>query len=86
MLVLANPGHGLDKMQASAAIYLGMQLLLPGEWAPSHRYTPNAVCMVVEGERAWTTVDVEKCPMSRGDLILTPPACGTSTATKATNR
>ena len=42
VLVLANPGHGLDKMQASAAIDLGMQLLLPGEWAPSHRQTPNA--------------------------------------------
>ncbi len=72
VLVLANPGHGLEKMQASAAMYLGMQLLLPGEWAPSHRHTPNAVRMVVEGEGAWTTVDGEKCPMRRGDLILTP--------------
>ncbi len=72
VLVLANPGHGLEKMQASAAIYLGMQLLLPGEWAPSHRHTPNAVRMIVEGEGATTTVDGEKCPMSRGDLILTP--------------
>lgn len=72
VLVLANPGHGLEKMQASAAMYLGMQLLMPGEWAPSHRHTPNAIRMVVEGEGAWTTVDGEKCPMSRGDLILTP--------------
>lgn len=72
VLVLANPGHGLDRMQASAAMYLGMQLLLPGEWAPSHRHTPNAVRMVVEGEGAWSTVDGEKCPMVRGDLILTP--------------
>ena len=72
VLVLANPGHGLDKMQASAAMYLGMQLLMPGEWAPSHRHTPNAVRMIVEGEGAYTTVDGEKCPMSRGDLILTP--------------
>ena len=72
VLVLANPGHGLDKMQASAAMYLGMQLLLPGEWAPSHRHTPNAVRMIVEGEGAYTTVDGEKCPMHRGDLILTP--------------
>jgi gentisate 1,2-dioxygenase len=72
VLVLANPGHGLEKMQASAAIYLGMQLLLPGEWAPAHRHTPNAVRMIVEGEGAYTTVDGEKCPMSRGDLILTP--------------
>ena len=72
VLVLANPGHTLEKMQASAAIYLGMQLLLPGEWAPSHRHTPNAVRMVVEGEGAWSTVEGEKCPMLRGDLILTP--------------
>ena len=72
VLVLANPGHGLDRMQASAAMYLGMQLLLPGEWAPSHRHTPNAVRMVVEGTGAWTTVDGERCEMRRGDLILTP--------------
>ncbi len=72
VLVLANPGHGLENMKASAAIYLGMQLLLPGEWAPSHRHTPNAVRMIVEGEGAYTTVDGQKCPMSRGDLILTP--------------
>jgi gentisate 1,2-dioxygenase len=72
VLVLANPGHGLEKMQASAAMYLGMQLLLPGELAPAHRHTPNAIRMVVEGEGAWTLVNGEKCPMSRGDLILTP--------------
>ena len=72
VLVLANPGHGADSMQASAAMYLGMQLLLPGEWAPAHRHTPNAVRMIVEGEGAYTTVDGEKCPMRRGDLILTP--------------
>jgi gentisate 1,2-dioxygenase len=72
VLVLANPGHGLENMKASPAIYLGMQLLLPGEWAPSHRHTPNAVRMVVEGSGAYTTVDGEQCPMARGDLILTP--------------
>lgn len=72
VLVLANPGHGLEKMQASPAMYLGMQLLLPGEWAPAHRHTPNAVRMIVEGEGAYTTVDGQKCPMHRGDLILTP--------------
>lgn len=72
VLVMANPGHGLEKMQATSTIYLGMQLLLPGEWAPAHRHTPNAVRMIVEGEGAYTTVDGEKCSMRRGDLILTP--------------
>ena len=72
VLVLANPGHGLEKMQASSTIYLGMQLLQPGEWAPAHRHTPNAVRMIVEGEGAYTTVEGEKCQMQRGDLILTP--------------
>ena len=72
VLVLANPGHGLDNMRASSIIYLGMQLLLPGEWAPSHRHTPNAVRLIVEGEGAYTTVEGEKCPMEHGDLILTP--------------
>ncbi|HET6803506.1 MAG: cupin domain-containing protein [Betaproteobacteria bacterium] len=72
VLVLANPGHGLANMQASAAMYLGMQLLLPGEWAPAHRHSPNAVRVIVEGESAYTTVNGEKCVMRRGDLILTP--------------
>lgn len=72
VLVLANPGHGLKNMKASPAMYLGMQLLLPGEWAPSHRHTPNAVRMVVEGTGASTIVNGEKCVMHRGDLILTP--------------
>ena len=72
VLVLANPGHGLDNMKVSPALYLGMQLLLPKEWAPAHRHTPNAVRMIVEGRGATTTVNGEQCPMERGDLILTP--------------
>ena len=72
VLVLANPGHGLASMQATPVIYLGLQLILPGEVAPNHRHTPNAVRIVVEGEGAFTGVDGEKCAMRRGDLILTP--------------
>ncbi|MDO5542056.1 MAG: cupin domain-containing protein [Acinetobacter sp.] len=72
VLVLANPGHGLENMKASSVMYLGMQLLLPKEWAPSHRHTPNAVRMIVEGEGAYTTVEGQKCLMEHGDLILTP--------------
>src|SRR5262249_5104616 len=72
VLVLANPGRGLENLQASATIYLGMQLVLPGETAPSHRHTPNAARVVVEGEGAVTIVGGESCPMLPGDLILTP--------------
>ena len=72
VLVLANPGRGLENLQASATIYLGMQLVLPGETAPSHRHTPNAARVVVEGEGAVTVVGGESCPMLPGDLILTP--------------
>ncbi|WP_122902501.1 cupin domain-containing protein [Acinetobacter sp. B51(2017)] len=72
VLVLANPGHGLENMRATSVIYLGMQLLLPNEWAPAHRHTPNAIRLIVEGEKAYTTVEGKKCPMEKGDLILTP--------------
>ncbi len=72
VLVLANPGRGLDHLQASSVIYLGMQLVLPGETAPNHRHTPNAARIVVEGAGACTIVSGEKCVMQPGDLVLTP--------------
>lgn len=72
VLVLANKGHGLENMQATPSIYLGLQLILPNETAPNHRHTPNAVRIIVEGEGAYTSVNGEPCRMERGDLILTP--------------
>jgi gentisate 1,2-dioxygenase len=72
VLVLANPGRGLANLQASAAIYLGMQLVLPGEVAPNHRHTPNAARIVVEGRGASTIVGGVPCEMAPGDLVLTP--------------
>jgi len=72
VLVLANPGRGLDNLQASSVIYLGMQLVLPGETAPNHRHTPNAARIVVEGDGACTVVSGERCAMHHGDLVLTP--------------
>ena len=73
VLVLCNPGLGLENMQATPSIYIGMQLILPGETAPTHRHTPMAVRFVVEGKGGYTLVQGEKLPMDRGDLILTPP-------------
>lgn len=72
VLVLSDPGRGVGAMQATASIYLGLQLLLPGETAPNHVHTPSAARIVVEGEGGYTIVDGEKLPMDEGDIILTP--------------
>jgi len=72
VLVLSDPGRGNGAMQATASIYLGMQLLLPGETAPAHRHTPSAVRIIVEGTGGFTVVDGERLPMEEGDLVLTP--------------
>ncbi|MBL8486378.1 MAG: cupin domain-containing protein [Rhodocyclaceae bacterium] len=73
VVVLCNPGLGLEAMQATPTIYIGLQLILPGETAPNHRHTPTAVRFVVEGNGGFTIVNGEKLPMEKGDLILTPP-------------
>jgi gentisate 1,2-dioxygenase len=73
VLVLCNPGLGLENMQATPSIYIGLQLILPGETAPNHRHSPMAVRFVIEGKGGYTVVQGEKLPMDKGDLILTPP-------------
>lgn len=73
VLVLCNPGLGLDTLRATPTIYIGLQLILPGETAPNHKHTPSAVRFVVEGNGGYTVVRGERLPMERGDLILTPP-------------
>ena len=72
VLVLSDPGRGSEAMQITGMIYAGIQVLLPGEKAPTHRHTPSAARIVLEGEGGYTVVNGEKCVMERGDLILTP--------------
>jgi gentisate 1,2-dioxygenase len=72
VLALANPGLGLENVQATPSIFIGLQMILPRETAPNHRHSPSAVRMVIEGEGGFTVVQGEKCPMEKGDLILTP--------------
>jgi len=71
VLILENPG-----MPGSSAItqslYAGLQLILPGEVAPSHRHTQTALRLIVEGSRAYTAVDGERVHMHPGDFIITP--------------
>jgi len=72
VLMLSNPGLGGQPF-ATASIFFGLQLLLPGEVAPSHKHSVGAVRLIVEGEGASTTIGDECCPMEKGDVILTPP-------------
>ncbi len=72
VLVLANPSLETETARATPTIYLGMQLIKPGETAPNHKHTPSAIRFVVEGEGGFTTVEGEKLPMEKGDLIITP--------------
>jgi len=72
VLVLENPGlRGQTRITNS--LYAGLQLILPGEVAPSHRHTQSALRFIIEGTGAYTAVDGERAYMERGDLILTPP-------------
>ena len=72
VLVLCNPGLGIDNLQATPSIYVGLKLILPGEDAPNHRHSPSAIRLIVEGAGGFTTVEGERLPMEPGDLILTP--------------
>ena len=72
VLVLCNPGLP-GAYAATSTLYAGLQVILPGESAPSHHHTPAALRLIVEGRGAYTTVDGVKCAMEPGDLIITPP-------------
>ena len=71
VLILENPGlRGQSRITQS--IYAGMQLVMPGEVAPSHRHTAAALRFIIEGTGAYTAVDGERTTMHPGDFILTP--------------
>jgi gentisate 1,2-dioxygenase len=71
VLVLENPGMR-GRSQITTSLYCGLQLILPGEVAPSHRHTQSALRFIVEGAGAYTAVDGERVTMHPGDFILTP--------------
>lgn len=71
VLILENPGLP-GSSRVSGALYAGLQLILPGEVAPSHRHTQSALRFVIEGEGAYTAVDGERAWMRPGDFVITP--------------
>ncbi|HUP09313.1 MAG TPA: gentisate 1,2-dioxygenase, partial [Caldimonas sp.] len=71
VLILENPAlRGQSCITQS--LYAGLQLILPGEIAPSHRHTQSALRFIVEGHGAYTAVDGERTTMHPGDFIITP--------------
>jgi gentisate 1,2-dioxygenase len=71
VLILENPGMRGESC-ITQSLYAGLQLILPGEIAPSHRHTQSALRFVVEGTGAYTAVDGERTTMHPGDFIITP--------------
>lgn len=71
VLVLENPGPP-GKSSTTPNLYAGLQLILRGEIAPSHRHTQSALRFVIEGKGAWTAVNGEQTTMHPGDFIITP--------------
>lgn len=71
VLILENPGL-LGQSRITTSLYAGLQLILPGEVAPSHRHTQSALRFVVEGNGAYTAVEGEKTIMREGDFVITP--------------
>jgi gentisate 1,2-dioxygenase len=71
VLMLENPAMR-GQARITQSLYAGLQLILPGEIAPSHRHMAAALRFIVEGEGAYTTVDGEKTIMRPGDFVITP--------------
>ena len=71
VLILQNPGMP-GESSITQSLFAGLQLIMPGEVAPSHRHSQSALRFVVEGNGAYTAVDGERTTMRPGDFIITP--------------
>lgn len=71
-LILGNP-VAPNTYGTARTIVAAYQMVKAHETARSHRHTPNALRLVVEGGPAvYTVVDGKKIPMLPGDVVLTP--------------
>lgn len=71
-LILANPIPG-NTYGTARTLVAAYQMVKAGESARSHRHTPNALRLVMEGDAdTFTIVQGKKIPMLPGDVLLTP--------------
>ncbi len=69
--LLTNPGFG-GALKVTNSIRVAVSIYKPGDFAETHRHTPNASRTILSDEGGYTTVEGERCAACRGDLILTP--------------
>jgi gentisate 1,2-dioxygenase len=73
VLILQNPTlRGQSPPRITHSLFAGLQLIMPGEIAPSHRHTQSALRFIIEGAGAYTAVDGERTTMRPGDFVITP--------------
>jgi gentisate 1,2-dioxygenase len=70
-LVLRNPRSGND-WATSNTLVCAYQMILPGEFAPSHRHTSHAFRFIIDGKGTYSVVNGVRMPMESGDVVLTP--------------
>ena len=71
VLMLENPALKGTTF-ATTTLYAGLQVILPGEIARTHRHVPNALRFIIEGEGAYYAVEGERVMMKPGDFVTTP--------------
>ena len=70
ILLQSGVGASYGTVRTLVAAY---QMIMPGEWARSHRHTPNALRLILDSEPGtYTEVDGVKIAMEPGDVLLTP--------------
>jgi gentisate 1,2-dioxygenase len=70
-LTMRNPVAG-NRYATVRTIVAAYQMIKPGEIAQSHRHTPNALRLILEGKGTFTTVNGKRVEMCPGDVLLTP--------------
>jgi gentisate 1,2-dioxygenase len=71
VLSLINPAFK-GPPRATATLFAGIQMVLPGETAGAHRHSPAALRFVLESDGGYTAVSGERTTMRPGDFIITP--------------
>lgn len=70
-LTMTNPIEG-NLYATARTMVAAYQSIKPGECADSHRHTPNALRIILEGRGSYTTVNGTRVEMRPGDVLLTP--------------